>query len=103
MAAPFSPGGNAPRGPQTAEMSLIKINQILFDEFGGGSGGATAPGGSNFAIPPYDEQVFAYFAGTNNIQTITYKNGGTTVATLTFQYVGGGAADDDNVSSIIQS
>lgn len=103
MAIPFSPGGNAPRGPQTAEMSLIKINQILFDEFGGGSGGATAPGGSNFAIPPFDQEVFAYVNGgaadDDDIQTITYKKDGVVVATLTFTYY----LNTNNVQSIIQT
>lgn len=44
----FSPGGLAPLGPQTAEMSLWKINQLLFDR----SVGPTPP-----VYPPVNTQL----------------------------------------------
>lgn len=54
-------------------------------------------------IPPNDEMVFTYFGATTNVQTITYKLNGSTVATQTFTYVNGGVADDDLVASITLS
>jgi hypothetical protein len=69
---------------------------------------ATGTSGSNggILIPASDYVAYSYYGVTNNIQTATYKSGGsggTTVATLTFTYVGGGAANDDNVASITKS
>ena len=37
-------------------------------------------------VPPSDEQVYAYYAGTNNIASITYKNLAATVAVRNFTY-----------------
>lgn len=57
----------------------------------------------NGKIPGNDYQAIAYYGSTNNIETITYKaggSGGTTVAVQTFAYAGGGAADDDTLTSI---
>ena len=39
-----------------------------------------------FQIPEYDEITLSYYGSTNNVSTVTYKNSGTTVATLTLQY-----------------
>lgn len=64
---------------------------------------STAGAGSGFIIPQFDEQVFSYYGSTNNIQTIIYKNAGTPVATLTFEYVGAGVSNDDNVSRITKT
>jgi hypothetical protein len=61
------------------------------------------PSGSDFSIPAFDSQEFTYFTGTNNIETRVFKLAGTTVATLTFAYVNGGAANDDLVASITKS
>jgi len=77
--------------------------QLLAQIFVALGGGVVAPGGSSFAIPSYDSQAFTYFGATNNIQTQVFKSGGTTVATLTFTYVGGGASDDDLILTITQS
>lgn len=85
------------------EVTVMKFIQWYRGEVGsGGAGVPVSPAGS-FPIPPYDQQVFDYFLATNNVQTITYKKDGATVAILTFTYVGGGAADDDNVATITQS
>lgn len=40
-------------------------------------------------IPQHDHVACAYYAGTNNLQTVTYREGGaggTVVATVTFTY-----------------
>ena len=61
----------------------------------------TAAGG--LSLPPADYVAYTYVGSTNNIETATYKtggSGGTTVATLTFTYVADGAADDDKIESI---
>lgn len=53
-------------------------------------------------IPQHDYVAVAYFGATNNIQTCTFKtggSGGTTVATLTLAYAGSGAADNDRLTS----
>lgn len=69
---------------------------------------ASSMGGSNggILIPASDYVAYTYCGSTNNIQTATYKSGGSggsTVATLTFTYVGSGVANDDNVASITKS
>ena len=49
-------------------------------------------------IPQHDYISVSYVGSTNNINTVTYKEGGasgTTVATLTFTYVGGTPSSDD--------
>lgn len=49
-------------------------------------------------IPTHDYVSVAYVGVTNNIDTVTYKvggSGGTTVATVTFTYAGGVPAIDD--------
>lgn len=56
-----------------------------------------------YSIPPFNSQTFTYFGSTNNVQTIVYKQGVTTVATLTFTYVSGGVADNDLVQTITLS
>ena len=51
--------------------------------------------GAGFNVPPHDYQAFTYIASgaadNDDVETITFKlggSGGTTVATLTFTYVG---------------
>jgi hypothetical protein len=49
-------------------------------------------------IPQHDYIDLNYVGTTNNLSTVLYKDGGasgTTVATLTFTYVGGTPATDD--------
>lgn len=64
-------------------------------------------GSSNqFAIPSYDYISFSYVGSTNNVATQVFKtggSGGTTVATLTYTYVGSGASNDDKVLTITKS
>ncbi len=60
-----------------------------------------------FNIPQFDYVDIAYVGSTNNINTVTYKEGGasgTTVATLTFTYIGGTpSADDAKIDTITKS
>lgn len=89
---------------QDDEFSLLqKICQLLFNEFGSGGGSGATVNVGGFEIPQFNDIVIAYYGSTNNIQTQTFKNGTTTVATLAYSYVSGGAANDDNVSEIKQS
>lgn len=86
--------------PTDTFQTAVQKAAVLFGQYLSGS--ITPPsGGSGMVVPENDEQVFSYFGATNNVQTITYKLGGSTVATQTFTYVGGGAADDDDVASIV--
>lgn len=56
------------------------------------------------SFPPHDSQVLTYLSATNNVGTIQAYIGGTggrLVGTLTFTYVSGGVAADDNVQTIV--
>jgi len=48
-----------------------------------------------FGIPEYDSVDLNYVGSTNNLSTVVYKRATTTVATLTFTYVGGTPSSDD--------
>lgn len=72
----------------------------MFVKVGIISGGSRS---ADFSIPSYDTIEFTYIGATNNVDTQVFKLGATTVSTLTFTYVGAGAANDDMVSSIVQS
>ena len=58
-------------------------------------------------IPQHDYISVSYVGSTNNINTVTYKEGGasgTTVATLTFTYVGGTPSSDDaDIATVTKS
>ena len=41
---------------------------------------------AGFEIPAYDEIDITYYGVTNNIATVVYSNGGSSVATLTLTY-----------------
>ncbi len=64
-------------------------------------GGNSNSGG--FIIPPYNSITFTYVGATNNVATQVFKQGATTVSTLTYTYAAAGAADNDKVTSITQS
>lgn len=56
--------------------------------------------------PEHDYIGIAYYVGTNNIQTVTFKTGGaggTTTGTWTLAYAGGGVADDDLLTSVTKA
>lgn len=65
------------------------------------------PFGPMFSIEPFDYMAFTYVGSTNNIATQVFKSGGsggTTVATLTYAYVGGTPSTNDAlIASITQS
>jgi len=67
------------------------------------NGDITIPSGSDFAIPAFDSKVLTYYTGTNNIETMEFKSGDATVATMTFTYVNGAVADDDLIASIVKT
>lgn len=48
-----------------------------------------------FGIPEYDSVDLNYVGSTNNLDTVVYKKSTTTVATLTFTYIGGTPSTDD--------
>jgi hypothetical protein len=58
-------------------------------------------------IPQHDHVALAYVSTTNNLATVTYKEGGSggqTVATLTFTYIGGPPTTDDaNLATVTRS
>ena len=58
-------------------------------------------------IPQHDFIDLNYVGTTNNLSTVIYKDGGasgTTVATLTFTYVGGTPSSDDaDIATITRS
>jgi len=58
-------------------------------------------------IPQHDYLSISYYGSTNNIQTVTYKEGGSggqTVATLTFSYTTNPpTTDDETLESVTRS
>ena len=57
-----------------------------------------------FGIPEYDSVELNYVGSTNNLATAVYKRGTSTVATLTFAYVGGTpSADDADIATVTKS
>jgi hypothetical protein len=59
---------------------------------------------AGFNIPQFTSVELSYVSTTNNLDTVVYKEGTTTVATLTFTYVGGTpGADDADIATITKS
>jgi hypothetical protein len=55
-------------------------------------------------IPQHTEVTLTYVGSTNNLDTVVYKDGATTVATLTFTYVGGTPTTDDaNLATVTRT
>lgn len=50
-------------------------------------------------IPTWDSRAFTYVGSTNNVNVVTYKLAGVSVATVTYTYVLAGVADDDDVAT----
>lgn len=107
-------------GASTVDIDWVKETEKDYyrEEMGGDSGydgesidmdpedGAGGVYVAGFNIPPYDYISNTYYGSTNNVHVATYKSGGsggTTVATLTFTYVGSGDADDDKVATVTKS
>jgi len=76
---------------------------LLVEGDGGLKVTSAVPG---FNVPSYDYVLVTYYGATNNVNTVVYKiggAGGTTVATLTIAYQGGGIVDDDQLVSVTKS
>ena len=59
---------------------------------------------AGFNIPQFTSVELNYVGATNNLSTVVYKEGATTVATLTFTYVGGTpGADDADIATVTKS
>jgi len=55
-------------------------------------------------IPQHTEVELNYVSTTNNLDTVVYKEGSQTVATLTFTYVGGTPTTDDaRIATVVRS
>jgi hypothetical protein len=55
-------------------------------------------------IPQHTAVELNYVGATNNLDTVVYKEGSNTVATLTFTYVGGTPSSDDaNIATVTRS
>jgi hypothetical protein len=96
----LQPIGGQPTGTTGVKINQLLYNLALAL---GAGGGAIAPAGSNFAIPAYNSVEFTYDGGgvadDENISTQTFKQDGATVATLTYTYWAG----TNNIQSITQS
>ena len=83
------------------QQAVNLIGQLLGTLYNSDSGSIVINvGGSSFIIPTFDSQEFTYVdagaADDDLVETIIYKNGATTVGTLTFVYVGA----TNNIQSI---
>lgn len=97
---PLSSASVTPSAADSGDTLLQKIAQLLYNA------SAAAPSVVNvngFYIPYFTEIDFTYYGSTNNIHTQVFKNGSTTVATLTYTYVGGGSSNDDLILAIVLS
>jgi hypothetical protein len=57
---------------------------------------------AGFNIPQFDDVELTYVGTTNNLDTVTYKVSGVTVAVLEFSYVGGTPSVDSVPISRVQ-
>jgi hypothetical protein len=78
-----------PSAGETAETLLLQIAELLYD--------AAAP-----AQLPYgaDNYALTYYGSTNNLHTMVFKQGTTTVKTRTFTYAAAGVANDDKLTAV---
>lgn len=88
-------------GGLTVQQAVNLIGQLLGTLYSPDSGSIiVSVGGSSFVIPTFDSQTFTYVGGgaadDDLVQTIVFKNGATTVGTLTFVYFGA----TNNIQSI---
>lgn len=78
--------------------NVSKMAVLFWQWMNGDISPTFSPGG--MTIPQNDEQVFDYYFASDNIAHIYYKEGGTLVATQTFEYLGGGVSDGDKITRI---
>lgn len=80
-------------GPPETQIPLLQLIAYLLGSGATGGGGSSGSGVVivNGVAIPFDARVFTYYdSGATNIQTITYKQGGTggtTVGVDTFAYI----------------
>lgn len=99
-------GQNSTGVQQVAWVPLGTVGGSATGELGVKVVGSVYSTNGDFNIPKFDYQAFTYYGSTNNIQTRVFKtggSGGTTVATLTYTYVAGGVADNDDIATITQT
>jgi len=93
--------GLDPRFLGTTEVPLLQQLVAL------GAATASAVGAgvnlNNWLDTPGNNIAYTYYGSTNNIDTQVFKSGSTTVATITYTYVGGGVANDDNILTQVRS
>lgn len=87
-----------PQAQGNWQVNMSKMAVLFGQWMQGDLSPSLAPSG--MAVPANDEQILEYYGSSNNVSNIIYKQGGQVVATQTFEYVGGGVADDDNISRI---
>ncbi len=83
------------------QQAINLIGQLIGTLYNPDSGSiVVSVGGSNFIIPTFTSQEFTYVnsgaADDDLVETIVFKNGETTVGTLTFVYIG----STNNIESI---
>lgn len=81
------------------QVNMSKMSVLFWKYVTGQIGPSSTINGA--LIPTNNEQVLSYVGGTNNVETIVYKMDGVAVATQSFTYKAGGAADDDDVIRIV--
>ena len=90
----------AAAGPPETEVPLL---QQILSALGGSASSGSGPANVNvsgFLIPTFNKIDFTYFGATNNIKTQIFSLNGATVATLSYAYLAGGAANDDQITVI---
>lgn len=80
-------------------LDTAKYRHLVLD--GSASISAAISNLQGFQIPEYDKLTLSYYGTTNNISTVVYSKGGTTVATLTLTYsVQPPVSNDANLTNV---
>lgn len=87
-----------PLGTDSWTTAVHKLAVLYGQTLNGQISGAASQSGQT--IPANDEQIFTYYASSNNVANIIYKLAGQQVAQQNFEYLNGGLADDDEVTRI---
>lgn len=81
-------------------IAITKMAILFGKSFQGTGGFATStPGAGAQPAPPGFSRVYSYFGATNNLQTITYQQDAAVIGKVTFTYIAGGVADDDDIAT----
>lgn len=60
-----------------------------------GQGSTVAPAGFT--------KEYTYFGATNNVKTVTFRQGSTVLGVVRYTYIAGGAADNDDIATEVWS